>query len=163
MAVGYDPTVMRAQQRFCRRPCLTSLVSSLVLSLNLIGLLGTIGVIGAGCTGKGAGSGRTYTVRGQVVQLPDPASPGTGLTLNHEAVDQFVDRSGEVVGMDPMSMPFPVAKDLSLAGIAVGDVVEFKLHVDWDSDHSAEITEVRKLPADTKLVFRAAKPQKESK
>jgi hypothetical protein len=117
----------------------------------------------AGCTGKGSDSGRTYTTRGQVIQLPDPANPGTGLTLNHEAVDQFVDRQGELVGMDPMSMPFPVAKGVSLDGLQVSDVVEFDLHVDWSKEPAAEITRIRELPAGTKLDFRAAKPRKESK
>jgi Cu/Ag efflux protein CusF len=126
-------------------------------------LLLIVGIAGIAGSCKGQDSGRTYTTRGQVVQLPDPANPGTGLTLNHEAVDQFVDRQGELVGMDPMSMPFPVAKDVPLEGIQVGDVVEFKLHVDWDAEPAAEIVEVRELPAGTKLDFRAAKPQKESK
>ncbi|MES1241677.1 MAG: copper-binding protein [Acidobacteriota bacterium] len=121
--------------------------------------LGTL----AGCAAKDSGSGRTYTTRGQVIQLPDPANPGTGLTLNHEAIDQFVDRQGELVGMDPMSMPFPVAKGVSLEGIQVSDIVELKLHVDWSAEPAAEITEIRELPAGTKLDFRAAKPQKESK
>ena len=128
----------------------------------LLLIVGIVTVLGS-CKGKDSSSGRTYTTRGQVVQLPDPANPGTGLTLNHEAVDQFVDRQGELVGMDPMSMPYPVAKDVSLEGIQVGDVVEFKWHVDWDAEPSAEIIGVRKLPAGTKLDFRAAKPQKESK
>lgn len=124
--------------------------------------LGIVGIVGS-CADKGSGSGRTYTTRGQVVQLPDPANPGTGLTLNHEAVDQFMDRQGEIVGMDPMSMPYPVAKDLSLEEIQVGDVVEFKWHVDWDAEPAVEIIELRELPAGTRLDFRAAKPQKESK
>jgi hypothetical protein len=128
----------------------------------LLLILGMLG-LAAGCSDEGSGSGRTYTTRGQVIQLPDPANPGTGLTLNHEAIDQFVDRQGELVGMDPMSMPFPVAKDVSLEGIQVGDVVEFKLHVDWSAGPAAKITGVRELPAGTKLDFRAAKPQKESK
>ncbi|HEX3131832.1 MAG TPA: copper-binding protein [Thermoanaerobaculia bacterium] len=125
-------------------------------------LLLILGVV-MGCAGEGSDSGRTYTTRGQVIQLPDPANPGTGLTLNHEAVDQFVDRQGETVGMDPMSMPFPVSKDVSLDGIQVGDVVEFDLHVDWSKEPAAEISRIRELPAGTKLDFRAAKPQKESK
>lgn len=142
MAVGYDPPAMRA-------PVLFLILCSFAML--------------AGCAAKDSGSGRTYTTRGQVIQLPDPANPGTGLTLNHEAVDQFMDRQGEIVGMDPMSMPFPVAKGVSLEGIQVGDVVEFKLHVDWSAEPAAEITEIRELPAGTKLEFRAAKPQKESK
>jgi hypothetical protein len=103
--------------------------------------------------------GHTYTVRGQVVELPDPASPGSGLYLQHEAVDNYVDRDGKVVGMDPMAMPFPVAAGVSLQGIAPADIVEFDLHVDWDAeDLPVTITRVRKLPPGTKLVFRAAEP-----
>jgi hypothetical protein len=148
MALGYDPTAMRARERSFHWPV-------------LLLILGIIGAGGTGCADKN--SARTYTVRGQVVQLPDPGNPGSGLTLNHEAVDDFVDRTGEVVGMDPMSMPFPIAKNLSLEGIQVGDVVEFKLAVDWEGDPAVEVTEVRKLPAGTKLVFRAAKPPTKSK
>jgi hypothetical protein len=114
----------------------------------------------AGWSG-GKESGRTYTVRGQVTQLPDPANPGTGLYLNHEAVDDFVSRDGEVVGMDPMAMSFPVNVKVSLVGLQVGDVVEFKLHVDWGGQPEVEIVEIRELPAGTKLVFRAARPPKD--
>lgn len=113
----------------------------------------------AGCSG-GKEEGRTYTVRGQVTQLPDPGNPGTGLYLNHEAIDDFVSRDGEMVGMDPMTMSFLVDEKVPLEGIAVGDVVEFKLHVDWSEDGIAEIVELRELPPGTKLVYRAAKPPK---
>jgi hypothetical protein len=109
-----------------------------------------------------AESGRTYTVRGQVTQLPDPAHPGSGLYLSHEAVDSFVDRDGKNVGMDPMNMPFPVAKGVSLAGIVPSDVVEFDLHVDWQAETPVEITRIRKLPPGTQLNFRAAKPPAQS-
>ena len=107
-----------------------------------------------------AGRGHTYTVRGQVTQLPDPGSPGSSLYISHEAVDNFVGRSGEVEGMDPMNMPFPVADGVSLDGIAPRDVVEFDLHVDWEADRAVEITRIRELPADTQLQFRAAEPDK---
>ena len=146
MAVGYDPPAMSERARVVRWTVLLLIFATFV-----------------SCTGKDADSGRTYTTRGQVVQLPDPANPGTGIMLNHEAIDQFMDRQGEIVGMDPMSMPFPVSGDVPLDGIQVGDVVEFKLHVDWGGDPEVEITEIRELPAGTKLNFRAAKPQKESK
>jgi Cu/Ag efflux protein CusF len=146
MAVGYDPPAMSERARAVRWAVLLLIFATFV-----------------SCTGKSSDAGRTYTTRGQVIQLPDPANPGTGLTLNHEAVDRFMDRQGEIVGMDPMSMPFPVSGDVSLEGLQVGDVVEFKLHVDWSKEPAAEITEIRELPAGTKLDFRAAKPQKESK
>lgn len=124
-------------------------------------LLILIAVLGlAGCSGKDGGSGRTYTLRGQVIQLPDPKNPGTGLTLNHEAIDDFVSRDGELVGMDPMSMSFLVDEKVPLQGIQVTDIVECKLHVDWGGQPEVEIVEIRELPPGTKLDFRAAKPKK---
>lgn len=113
----------------------------------------------AGCSGREE-PGRTYTVRGQVTQLPDPNNPGTGLYVNHEAIDDFVTRDGEMTGMDPMTMSFLVDGEVSLEGIRPGDVVEFKLHVDWGADTEVEIVELRELPPGTRLEFRAARPPK---
>ena len=114
-------------------------------------------LLAAGCSAKG-GSGRDYTVRGQVRQLPDPATPGSGLYIGHEAIDEWVGRSGEVEGMDPMVMPFEVADGVSLEGIQIADVIEFTLHVDWEADVPVEITRIRELPRDTKLDYREARP-----
>ena len=140
----YDPPAMGARER----------AFSLILFLLAVPSL-------AGCSGgEENGSGRTYTVRGQVRQLPDPNNPGTGLYVNHEAIDDFVTRDGEMTGMDPMTMSFLVDEKVSLEGLQPGDVVEFKLHVDWGSETEAEIQEIRELPPGTKLVFRAAKPPK---
>jgi Cu/Ag efflux protein CusF len=113
-------------------------------------------LLAAGCAGKS--SGRDYTVRGQVRQIPDPATPGSGLYIGHEAIDDWRGRSGEVEGMDPMTMPFEVADGVSLEGIEPADVIEFTLHVDWEADTPVEITRIRELPAGTQLVFREAKP-----
>ncbi|HET9225540.1 MAG TPA: hypothetical protein VFR31_02660 [Thermoanaerobaculia bacterium] len=115
----------------------------------------------AGCSGKQEESGRTYTVRGQVIQLPDPNNPGTGIYVNHEAIDEFVTRDGEMTGMDPMGMSFPVNDKVSLEGIQVRDLIELKLHVDWGAETEVEIVEIRELPPDTKLDFRAARPPKQ--
>lgn len=139
----YDPAAMGARARDFRR------------TLFLLAVLGL-----AGCS-EGKEPGRTYTVRGQVTQLPDPNNPGTGLYLNHEAIDDFVSRDGEMVGMDPMTMSFLVDEEVSLEGIGVGDVVEVELRVDWGAETEAEIVELRELPPGTKLVYRAAQPKKE--
>jgi Cu/Ag efflux protein CusF len=136
---------MGASERGCRWTLLI-----LILALGL-----------SGCSGRESGSGRTYTLRGQVIQLPDPKNPGTGLTLNHEAIDDFVSRDGERVGMDPMTMSFLVDEKVPLEGIQATDIVEFKLHVDWGVQPEVEIVEIRELPPGTKLDFRAAKPNKD--
>ena len=124
------------------------------LTRNLALACAVILTMAAGCGQKPA-EGRDYTLRAQVVQPPDPA---TGLYIYHEAVDDWVSRDGKMDGMDPMAMPFPVAKGVPLEGIQANDKVEVKLHVDWDADRPVEITQVRELPPDTQLVFRAAKP-----
>ena len=110
-----------------------------------------------GCGPKAEPGGRDYTVRAQVVQ---PPSETTGLYLYHEAIDDWVGRDGKVEGMDTMAMPFPVAQDVPLEGLQANDKVEVKLHVNWTSDKPVEIREIQKLPPDTKLEFRAARPPK---
>src|SRR5439155_14474945 len=54
----------------------------------LLGALTTTLIMSTACKApQSAHQGRTYTTRGQVVQLPDPAQPGSGLYLSHEAID----------------------------------------------------------------------------
>jgi hypothetical protein len=59
--------------------------------------------------------------------------------------------------MNTMTMPFPVAAELSLEGIAIGDKVELTFEVRFDTEKdspvSYEATEVVKLPAETELDF----------
>jgi len=103
-------------------------------------------------------AGRDYRVRGTVAELPQPGQPASELMIAHEAIDGFVDRDGKATGMDPMTMSYPLARGVSTAGLAVGQPIELTLHVDWSSDPPATITRLRKLPASTKIEFRAAKP-----
>ena len=97
-------------------------------------------------------------MRGQVTALPDPSDPLSNLRLRHEAVDDFVGMDGEVVGMDSMNMPFPVAEGLSLEGLEVGDPVVFTLEVDWDGDPAYQVTRIERLPEGTELIWDEAQP-----
>ena len=109
----------------------------------------------AGCGARG----RDYTMRALVVQAPGTAgNPGGSLYLYHEPIDDWVGRDGKRDGMDTMAMPFPVAGGVPLSGVVANDKVEVTLHVDWTADRAIEITRLRKLPADTRLVFRSARP-----
>lgn len=111
----------------------------------------------AGCARQGRdageGEGRVYTVRGEVRQLPNPAQPGSGLYILHQEIPDFTNREGQAVGMEPMTMPFPVAEEVSLEGVQPGDPVEFELLVDWEGSPEVQITGLRELPAGTKLDF----------
>ncbi|HEY2291267.1 MAG TPA: copper-binding protein [Thermoanaerobaculia bacterium] len=118
--------------------------------------LGALAVLlAAGCARKERG--HNYIVRGQVVELPSPAN-GNLLQFHHEAVDDFVTREGKVEGMDSMTMPFLVARNVPLRDIKPGDKIEVILHVDWQADRAVEITGLRKLAPGQKLDFRAAHP-----
>lgn len=114
------------------------------------------------CGGPGSGesppaeAARTYTVRGRVVT--PPADDDGEIRLTHEAIDDFVSADGEVVGMDAMTMTFPLAGGIDAAALAVGDVVEFDLRVDWTSEPPAVVTRLDPLPAGTELVSREAEP-----
>lgn len=95
-----------------------------------------------------------YTVRGRVVAMP--STPDGEIQIEHEAIHDLVDFRGNVVGMDAMTMFFPLEAD---AGeIAAGDVVEFDLLVDWNAEPLSRITRIEKLPEDTELVFGRAEP-----
>lgn len=122
-------------------------------------LVALLPLIAAGCAGpveKERATGHTYTVRARVQQLP---AQGGGLYLTHEAIDDWVGRSGKVEGMSTMTMPFPVAEGVSLEGIEPDDVVEVQIHADWEADPAVEITALRELPPDTQLDFREARPK----
>ena len=103
-----------------------------------------------------SGPVQTYEMRGVVAGLPDPNDPSKEFLIHHEAVADFTDIDGDVVGMDSMTMPFPLAEGVSLAGLAVGDKVRFTLEVEWDGDPPYRITRIDKLPPDSALDFGAA-------
>jgi Cu/Ag efflux protein CusF len=97
---------------------------------------------------------KRYVLRAEIVRLPD--GPDAYLTLRHEAVDDFTNETGEVVGMNSMVMPFPVEKKVSLDGLAVGDKVEVTMAVDWGEGYF-QLERVQKLPRSTKLHFGKAR------
>jgi len=114
----------------------------------------TLALALAACHRSSQNSGATpaptkrYTVRALVVTLP--AQSSDEVTLRHEAIPDFTDQSGAGVGMDSMEMPFPIAKGVSLAGLASGDKVEATFSVDWSQGRYA-VESIKKLPPETPL------------
>jgi Cu/Ag efflux protein CusF len=143
------------------RTALLSPACALALGVFLTACAGGGGKAQPGAAASEAAAPRkvaTYEGRGEVTGLPDPNDPSTSLTLRHEAIDDFTDIDGDVVGMDPMTMPFPLADGVSLAGLAPGDKVSFTLEVEWEGDPPYRIVRIDKLPPETPLDFRAARP-----
>lgn len=101
---------------------------------------------------------RRYTVRGEVVRLTEAPTGARQVGLRHEAIDDFVNQAGETVGMGSMVMSFEAAPGVSLEDVRVGDKVEIQLAVGW-SPPALRIEQLRKLPADTALEFREARPK----
>jgi Cu/Ag efflux protein CusF len=94
----------------------------------------------------------TYTVRGMVRELPAEGRSGD-LLIHHEAMDDFVDKHGDTVGMKAMVMPFTPAANLSLEGLSAGERVRFTFEVRWEGDPMMRVTHLEKLPPGTKLDF----------
>ena len=111
-------------------------------------------LIGISCskTGPPTKAEHTYTVRGRIVALPDPAQPGSSLQIQHEAVPDFVGARGDI-GMASMTMHFRPAQGLSLGGLAPGDAVEFTWAVSWKPTPDSRVTAIHALPRDTELHF----------
>jgi Cu/Ag efflux protein CusF len=120
--------------------------------------LGLVLAVLPGCRESGAPAGpppaqmQRYTVRGEVVRLPEPGAPVREVSIRHEAISDFQDRTGAVVGMQPMVMPFRVGSGVSLAGLEPGDRIGFRFAVDWSANRM-EIESIEKLPRDTALDF----------
>jgi Cu/Ag efflux protein CusF len=94
-----------------------------------------------------------YTVQGVVEKLPQTDGPDRSVYIHHQPIPGFRDEHGNVVGMMSMTMPFPLGPGVSLAGIAVGDPVEFTFTVSWKGRAGYQITSIRKLPAGTTVDF----------
>ena len=94
-----------------------------------------------------------YTVRGVVEKLPQAGGPDRELFIRHAPIPDFRDEHGKVVGMGSMTMPFPVADGVPLAGIAPGDPVEFAFAIRWKQPAGYQVIRIRKLPSGTVVDF----------
>jgi Cu/Ag efflux protein CusF len=101
-----------------------------------------------------AATARRYTVRGEIVGVRDAPRE---LTIRHEAIDDFADRSGAIVGMNAMVMPFPVDGGVLIDGLAPGDKVRVRFAMDWEKNRFA-VESIEKLPPGTALEFGKARP-----
>lgn len=103
-----------------------------------------------------SGSRHTYVVRGVVAMVPDPSHPIREFMVHHEAIPGFVRKDG-TLGMNEMTMAFPLGEGASLAGIEVGDKVEVEFHVEWEPRARFWTSRVTELPEETALELRGAK------
>ncbi|NJL29440.1 MAG: copper-binding protein [Thermoanaerobaculia bacterium] len=109
-------------------------------------LLGAVS-LSTGCGGQSTQPSPpdVYTVRGEIRRLPAAGKTPRELWLHHEDIPDFKDSKGEVVGMEAMTMPFPLADEVSLEGVAIGNHVEFVLEVRWNGKPPVVVSRLEKL------------------
>ncbi len=78
-----------------------------------------------------------------VVKAADPKARSPELLVRHQAIPDFADRDGKVVGMAAMVMPF-AATPAQARELAVGDEIELQFKVDW-AGPSMVVERVEKL------------------
>ena len=108
-----------------------------------------------GAARKAAPAPDVYRTQGVVEKLPQPGGPDHAIYIRHAAIPEYRDETGAVVGMGTMTMPFPLARGVSIADLAPGDPVAFTFAVTWKPRSGYEITEIRELPASTIIEFEA--------
>lgn len=92
-----------------------------------------------------------YTTRALVVALPDPVARQP-LMLHHEEIPEFVGKSGEIIGMKEMVMPFEqIAPGVSLDGVLPGDKIGLDFEVRWKQRPRTLVTRLEKLDPATML------------
>lgn len=97
-----------------------------------------------------------YTVRGQVAQIPAANNPQAEFRVRHEAIPEFK-RADGTLGMNTMTMPFPLGEGVSIDGLEVGDIVKLTFEVEYDPGFTKlrryYTVKIEELPADTQLDF----------
>lgn len=117
--------------------------------LAIIGALMFLASCGEAPKGAVPPGADVYHTRGVVERLPQPDGPDRSIYIRHEPIPEYRDETGAVVGMGSMTMPFPLARGVSIADLAPGDPVAFTFAVTWQPRSGYEITEIRELPAET--------------
>lgn len=130
-----------------------------------IGIAAAVGcALLAGCKDQespetsGADQGEVvrYTVRGQIAQLPEASDPKAEFRVRHEAIPEYK-RTDGTLGMNTMTMPFPLGDGVSLDGMQVGDIVELTFEVEYDPGfiklRRYYTIKIEELPAETELDF----------
>lgn len=88
-----------------------------------------------------------YQMTGIVKGLPGKGRAQNEVLIKHEAVPDYRDSSGKVVGMSAMTMPFYLKEGLSLEGIKVGDKVAFKMTASFEPSFKEEVVAIRRVEA----------------
>jgi len=137
-----------------RRSLVASAIGGALLVLSLAAC-GSKTQAPAASSAPAAETGDVYAVNGEIVRLP--SGDDRQIWIRHEAVPDLKDAGGKVIGMESMTMPFDLGSSANPAGLAVGDKIHFRLHVDWEAaEHAVWVDGIEPLPAGTVLSWQSA-------
>jgi Cu/Ag efflux protein CusF len=86
----------------------------------------------------------SYSVKGVVKALPGNGRASNEIIVKHEAIPDYRDEAGNIVGMMAMTMPFYLAKTTKLDGIAVGDGVTMTVEQRLKPSFTEEVISITK-------------------
>ena len=86
----------------------------------------------------------SYSVKGVVKALPGNGRANNEIIVKHEAIPDYRDEAGNIVGMMAMTMPFYLAKTTKIDGIAVGDAVQMTVEQRLKPGFTEEVVSITK-------------------
>ncbi|MCB9800263.1 MAG: copper-binding protein [Candidatus Omnitrophica bacterium] len=92
-----------------------------------------------------------YSVRAVVAEINLNEGQNGQLKLLHEAIPDFRNAAGNIVGMQSMIMKFDLSPEVSAGELALKDKVAIQFDVNWYKNPRLVITQLEKLDADTVL------------
>jgi Cu/Ag efflux protein CusF len=117
--------------------------------LRVVAFAFAIGLVACG-GGKSATLDGVYRTRAQVVEVHG-SGDDLRVTVKHEAIPDFKDRSGTPSTMPAMVMAFGVGPQVDVKALTPGSLWALTFDVSWQREPVVRITEARALPADVKL------------
>jgi len=87
----------------------------------------------------------TYHVKGVVKVLPGKGTASNEIMVKHEPIPDYRDEAGNVVGMAAMTMPFYLAKGVTVESIAVGDQVQMVVEQRLKPRFTEEVVSISKV------------------
>ena len=87
----------------------------------------------------------TFKVHGVIRGLPGKGLAKDEILVKHQAIPDYRDESGKVIGMMAMTMPFYLAPELSVEGFAEGDTVELEIEQHLQPESSEKVVKIKKV------------------
>lgn len=133
-------------------------IPSLALRMLLAALLASAAACGKKAPPPPTQKTVVYTVRAEVVSVPEAGKPGSEFRARHEEIPEFLPSlHSEKRGMRAMIMPFPLGPTASAEGLRPGDKIEITFEVDYALAGGelvdSRVRAIKPLPPETALHF----------